>query len=54
MTLSLGLAALTVLDTAPMQHVDLAEKHGFDTIGIRLMPAAPGTTAYPLHEDKEG
>ena len=53
MTLSLGLAALTVLDTAPMQHVDLAEKHGFDTIGIRLMPAAPGTTAYPLHEDKQ-
>lgn len=53
MTLSLGLAALTVLDTAPMQHVALAEKHGFDTIGIRLMPAAPGTTAYPLHEDKQ-
>ncbi|REE76379.1 sugar phosphate isomerase/epimerase [Rhodococcus wratislaviensis] len=52
MTAPLGLAALTVLDTAPLQQVDLAEKHGFDTIGIRLLPAAPGTTAYPLHEDE--
>ena len=51
MTAPLGLAALTVLDTAPLQQVDLAEKHGFDTIGIRLLPAAPGTTAYPLHQD---
>lgn len=51
MTAPLGLAALTVLDTAPLQHVELAEKHGFDTIGLRLLPAAPGTTAYPLHED---
>ncbi|QTJ67915.1 sugar phosphate isomerase/epimerase [Rhodococcus sp. ZPP] len=51
MTAPLGLAALTVLDTAPLQQVDLAEKHGFDTIGIRLLPAAPGATAYPLHED---
>ncbi|PBC49137.1 xylose isomerase [Rhodococcus sp. ACS1] len=51
MTAPLGLAALTVLDTAPLEQVDLAEKHGFDTIGIRLLPAAPGTTAYPLHEN---
>ncbi|MBS9372280.1 sugar phosphate isomerase/epimerase family protein [Rhodococcus sp. B50] len=51
MTAPLGLAALTVLDTPPLQHVDLAERHGFDTIGLRLLPAAPGTTAYPLHED---
>jgi len=51
MTTPLGLAALTVLDTPPLQHVDLAERHGFDTIGLRLLPAAPGTTAYPLHEN---
>jgi len=51
MTAPLGLAALTVLDTPPLQHIDLAERHGFDTIGLRLLPAAPGTTAYPLHED---
>ncbi|MCV2489205.1 TIM barrel protein [Geodermatophilus sp. YIM 151500] len=47
----LGLAALTVLDTAPVEHIALAERHGFDTVGFRLLPAAPGTTAYPLHED---
>lgn len=51
MTAPLGLAALTVLDTPPLQHIDLAERHGFDTVGLRLLPAAPGTTAYPLHED---
>lgn len=47
----LGLAALTVLDTAPIDQVTLAEKHGFDTIGIRLLPAAPGTISYPIHEN---
>ncbi|MCK8672896.1 sugar phosphate isomerase/epimerase family protein [Rhodococcus sp. NPDC003382] len=51
MTAPLGLAALTVLDIPPLQHVDLAERHGFDTVGLRLLPAAPGTTAYPLHEN---
>jgi hypothetical protein len=51
MTAPLGLAALTVLDTAPLKHIALAERHGFDTVGFRLLPAAPGTTAYPLHED---
>jgi len=53
MSTALGLAALTVLDTPPIQQVGLAEQHGFDTIGIRLLPAAPGTTAYPLHEQEE-
>lgn len=51
MSAPLGLAALTVLDTPPLQQIDLAERHGFDTVGLRLLPAAPGTTAYPLHED---
>lgn len=48
----LGLAALTVLDTPPLEQITLAERHGFDTLGIRLLPAAPGTQAYPLHEDR--
>lgn len=48
----LGLAALTVLDTAPLEQIVLAEEHGFDTIGFRFLPAAPGTTTYPLHEDR--
>lgn len=51
MSAPLGLAALTVLDTAPLDHIALAERHGLDTIGLRLLPAAPGTTAYPLHTD---
>lgn len=51
MNAPLGLAALTVLDAAPPEHIELAERHGFDTVGFRLLPAAPGTTAYPLHED---
>jgi sugar phosphate isomerase/epimerase len=51
MTAKLGLAALTVLDTAPLEHIGLAERHGFDTVGFRLLPAAPGTTAYPIHRD---
>jgi sugar phosphate isomerase/epimerase len=51
MTAKLGLAALTVLDTAPLEHIGLAERHGFDTVGLRLLPAAPGTTAYPIHRD---
>jgi sugar phosphate isomerase/epimerase len=51
MTAPLGLAALTVLDTAPLEQIALAERHRFDTVGFRLLPAAPGTTAYPLHQD---
>lgn len=51
MTAPLGLAALTVLDTPPLDHIALAERHGFDSVGFRLLPAVPGTTAYPLHED---
>ena len=53
MTTPLGLAALTVLDTPPLEHIALAERHGFDSVGFRLLPAVPGTTAYPLHEDAD-
>lgn len=49
MTTPLGLAALTVLGTPPLAQLELAKRVGFDTIGIRLLPAAPGTTAYPIH-----
>ncbi|MFC0582818.1 sugar phosphate isomerase/epimerase family protein [Micrococcoides hystricis] len=47
----IGLAALTVLDKDPIEQVELAEKHGFDTIGVRLIPATPTTAAYRLHEE---
>lgn len=53
MTGPIGLAALTVLDCDPFEQLSLAERHGFDSIGLRLLPAVPGTTAYPLHEDPE-
>lgn len=49
---TLGLAALTVLDCDPLAQIDLAERHGFDAIGVRLTPASPGTPAYPLHEER--
>jgi sugar phosphate isomerase/epimerase len=49
MTTQLGLAALTVLDASPLELVGLAEQHGFDSIGVRLLPATPRGTAYPLH-----
>jgi sugar phosphate isomerase/epimerase len=52
-TAPLGLAALTVLDTPPAQQIGLAERCGFDTVGFRLLPAAPSTTAYPLHTDPQ-
>jgi sugar phosphate isomerase/epimerase len=49
MTTQLGLAALTVLDADPLELVQLAEQHGFDSIGVRLLPGTPRGTAYPLH-----
>lgn len=52
MSAPLGLAALTVLDVAPLEHIGLAERHGFDTVGFRLLPAVPGTTAYPIHQNR--
>ncbi|GAB2656918.1 sugar phosphate isomerase/epimerase [Gordonia jinhuaensis] len=48
----IGLAALTVLDAPPLEQLDLAERHGFDMIGIRMSPTAPGAIAYPLHRDR--
>ena len=51
MTPALGLAALTVLDTSPVEHIGLAERHGFDFVGLRLLPPVAGTTAYPIHTD---
>ncbi|MFT4085489.1 MAG: TIM barrel protein [Nocardioides sp.] len=52
MTTTLGLAALTVLDTAPFDQIGLAESCGYDSVGFRLLPASPGTTAYPLHTSR--
>ena len=47
-----SLAALTVLELAPPELVEVAVACGYDHIGIRLLPAVPGGLAYPLMEDE--
>lgn len=44
----LSLAHLTVLDVAPPALFDLAAEAGFQSVGIRILPAVPGATSYPL------
>jgi sugar phosphate isomerase/epimerase len=49
-----SLAALTVLELAPPQLVEVAAACGYDHVGIRLLPAIPGALAYPLMDDEAG
>jgi len=49
---SFSLAALTVLELAPPQLVEIASACGYDHVGIRLLPATPGGVAYPLMDDE--
>lgn len=44
----LSLAHLTVLDVAPPELFDLAAQAGYQSVGIRILPAAPGSVSYPL------
>lgn len=44
----LSLAHLTVLDVAPPALFDLAAEAGYQSVGIRILPAAPGAISYPL------
>jgi sugar phosphate isomerase/epimerase len=44
----LSLAHLTVLDVAPSALFDLAAEAGYQSVGIRILPAAPGAISYPL------
>jgi sugar phosphate isomerase/epimerase len=44
----LGLAHFTVLDTPPLELVELARSTGFSAIGLRLHPAFPGSTVYQI------
>jgi sugar phosphate isomerase/epimerase len=46
-----SLAALTVLELAPPELVEVAAACGYDHVGIRLLPAVPGALAYPLMDD---
>lgn len=51
---SFSLAALTALELAPPELIDVAAACGYDHVGIRLLPATPGGVAYPLMEDEAG
>ena len=46
-----SLAALTVLELAPPELIDVAATCGYDHVGIRLLPAVAGGPAYPLMDD---
>ena len=46
--IALSLAHLTVLEVAPPALFDLAAAAGYQSVGIRILPAAPGAISYPL------
>jgi sugar phosphate isomerase/epimerase len=48
-----SLAALTALDLPPAQLVEVASRCGFEQVGLRLLPATSGGTAYPLMDDRQ-
>jgi sugar phosphate isomerase/epimerase len=47
-----SLAALTALDLSPPQLIDVAHACGYEQVGLRLLAATPGGTAYPLMDDQ--
>ena len=44
----LSLAFLTLFDCGPVETIRIAAETGFDMVGLRLLPAAPGEDDYPL------
>lgn len=46
-----SLAALTVLELAPPEMIELAARCGYDNVGLRLLPATPGGVSYRLMDD---
>ncbi|MEI4485969.1 TIM barrel protein [Frigidibacter sp. MR17.14] len=52
MTHPLSLAFLTVFDIGPLEAVRVAARTGYDMVGLRILPAAPGSEPdYPLLTD---
>jgi sugar phosphate isomerase/epimerase len=47
-----SLAALTVLELAPPESVEVAARCGYAQVGLRLLPATLGGVAYPLMGDE--
>lgn len=52
MTPSFSMACLTALNLTPPQLLRVAARTGCASVGIRLLPAAPGSIAYPLMDDR--
>ena len=46
-----SLSFLTCLDAAPPEAIRIAAETGYDFIGLRLLPAAPGGIAFRLMDD---
>ncbi len=46
-----SIACLTALNLTPPQMLGVAARVGATSIGVRLLPAAPGGIAYPLMDD---
>jgi sugar phosphate isomerase/epimerase len=51
MTHRYSLAFLTVFDLGPVEAVRAAAAAGYDLVGLRLLPAAPGEPDYPIMTD---
>lgn len=51
MTRKLSLSFLTCLGAPPEAAIRAAARTGYDAVGLRLLPAAPGGIAFPLMED---
>jgi sugar phosphate isomerase/epimerase len=47
-----SLAALTALDLPPPKLIDVAHACGYEQVGLRLLAATPGGTAYRLMHDR--
>jgi sugar phosphate isomerase/epimerase len=48
----LSLAFLTLFDCPPLEAIQAAAASGFDRIGLRLLPAAPTESPYPILTDE--
>lgn len=53
MTHPISLAFLTIFDASAPEAVSIAANAGYDMVGLRLLPAAPGEAPYPLLDDNQ-
>jgi sugar phosphate isomerase/epimerase len=52
LSFSYSLSHLTILRSPPPQAIEIAERAGYDYVGLRLLPSGPSGIAYPLMNDK--